>query len=72
MRFLYSPDDYSPTFDIESDGNRNFVKLHAIYSIPPDLLQSRKMAIDQSHIDYISGDGWKRILDQRDWLKLKT
>lgn len=29
-RFLWTPNDYSPTYDIESDGKNGFVKLHTV------------------------------------------
>jgi hypothetical protein len=71
-RFLWTPNDYSPTYDIESDGNRGFVKLHAIWDIPPEYQQAKQITIEQHHIDYMSGHGWKKVIEHRDWLKYET
>ncbi len=71
-RFLFTPNDYSPTYDVESDGRRGFVKLHAIWDIPPDWPHAKQIQIAQHHVDYISGPGWAKVLAHRDWLKQET
>lgn len=72
-RFLFTPSDYSPTYDIESDGNRNFVKLHAVWNMPPEYTEAKKIEpIEKHYIDYISGKGWEKVLKHRDWLGLDT
>lgn len=71
-RFLWTPNDYSPTYDVESDGKRGFVKLHTIWSIPPDWPQAETIPVEQFYIDYIKGQGWIKLLAYRDWLKQET
>jgi hypothetical protein len=70
-RFLYTPNDYSPTYDIESDGNRGFVRLHAIWDIPPAWPQARQIPVSQDYIDYIGGIGWGKLLEHFDSLGRK-
>lgn len=60
-RFLHTPNTYSPTYDIETDVNGNFVKLHNIWNIPPDYPEAKKITIEQHYIDYISGEDGKVI-----------
>ena len=71
-RFEFTPNDYSPTYDIESDGDRGFVKLHGLYDLPSGWPERRPIDIEQHHIDYISGDGWIKVLAHKDWLKQET
>jgi hypothetical protein len=71
-RFLFTPSDYSPTYDVESDGQRGFVKLHAVWDIPPGYPEARQLPIAQHFIDYMSGAGWAKVLSHRDSLKLET
>ncbi len=71
-RFLWTPNEYSPTYDIESDGQRGFRKLHAIWTLPPGWPEAKQVPIEQHYIDYISGPGWVEVLTHRDWLKRET
>jgi hypothetical protein len=66
-RVLYTPNDYSPTYDVESDGNGNFVKLHAVWDIPPEY-PSAKQKMEPYHVEYISGSGWEGFLAQQRFL----
>jgi hypothetical protein len=60
-RVLWTPNDFSPTYDVESDGNGNFVKLHAVWDIPPDYPRA-KQTMKPHHLEYISGRGWEDFL----------
>lgn len=71
-RFFWSPSDYSPEYEIESDGKRGFVKLHAIRNLPHGYPEAREIPIEQHYIDFVSGDGWAQVLAQRDWLGQDT
>lgn len=63
-RFLHTPSTYSPTYDIESDDDGGFVKLHAVWDIPPDYPEAKKIdPIEQHYIDYIAKEEWKNISD---------
>jgi hypothetical protein len=66
-RVLYTPNDYSPTYDVESDGNGNFVKLHAVWDIPPEY-PGAKQKMEPHHVEYISGKGWEDFLAQQRFL----
>ena len=67
-RTLYSPNDYSPTYDVESDGAGNFVKLHAVWDLPPDLPQAKQI-MEPHHVKYIiSTDTWQQFLEQQRFL----
>lgn len=70
--FEYTPNDYSPTYILESDGNRNLIKIVSIHTLPTDYPDSSEIPIKQHHIEYFQGSGWKRVLEFRDWLNLKT
>jgi len=61
-RTLYTPSDYSPTYDVESDGAGNFVKLHAVWDIPPEYPEAKQI-MEPHHVEYISGIGWSEFLD---------
>jgi hypothetical protein len=66
-RTLYTPSDYSPTYDVESDGAGNFVKLHAVWDIPPEYPEAKQI-MEPHHVEYISGMGWDKFLDYQRWL----
>lgn len=66
-RTLYTPSDYSPTYDVESDGAGNFVKLHAVWDIPPEYPEAKQI-MEPRHVEYISGMGWDKFLDYQRWL----
>lgn len=61
-RTLYTPSDYSPTYDVESDGAGNFVKLHAVWDIPPEYPEAKQI-MEPHHVEYISGKGWGKFLE---------
>jgi hypothetical protein len=69
QRFIWTPDEYSPVYDLESDGNRHFVKLHAVWNMWPELPGAKQITIEDHHLAYISGPGWEKVLAHRDWLK---
>lgn len=71
-RFLFTPDDFSPTYDLESDGQRGFVQIHAIFDIHPNYDDAQMIPIEQHYIDYISGPGWAKVLAHRDFMKQET
>jgi hypothetical protein len=67
-RVLYAPNDYSPTYDVESDGQGNFVELHAVWDIPP-YWPAAKQIMEPHHRDYItSKSGWDGFLAQQKFL----
>ena len=66
-RVLYTPSDYSPTYDVESDGAGNFVKLHAVWGVEPGL-PGAKQIMAPHHLEYISGDGWEQFLEHQRFL----
>lgn len=66
-RTLYTPSDYSPTYDVESDGAGNFVKLHAVWDIPPEYPEAKQI-MQPHHVEYICGKGWSEFLDYQRWL----
>jgi hypothetical protein len=66
-RILYTPSDFSPTYDVESDGAGNFVKLHAVWDIPPEYPEAKQI-MEPHHVEYISGKGWDKFLDYQRWL----
>ena len=73
MRFFYTPNDHSPTYELESDGNRRFVRILNIYELPPECSSTnKKLPITVHHEAYFHGDGWAKVLRQRDWLGLQT
>ena len=65
-RTLYTPNDYSPTYDVESDGAGNFVKLHAVWDIPPEYPEAKQI-MKPRHVEYISGEGWDEFLAHQRW-----
>lgn len=67
-RTLYTPNAYSPTYDVESDGNGNFVKLHAVWDLPPDYPEAKQI-MKPLHLEYITSEyGWQQFLKERRWL----
>ena len=73
MQFYFTPCDYSPTYLLESDGNRNFRKIVKIYSVPPDYPDAEEIPIDKHFVDYFeNGGGWQKVLKHRDWLNVPT
>jgi hypothetical protein len=64
-RYLYTPSDYSPTYDVESDGNGSFVKLHAVWNIPPDYPDALQI-MEQLHVEYITSESnWQTYLEHQ-------
>ncbi len=72
MKFYYSPCDYSPEYYLESDGKRNLIKIISISSIEHDLPNSKNIPVEECHYQYFKETGWKKVLDNRDWLGLQT
>jgi hypothetical protein len=67
-RNLYTPSDYSPTYDVESDEAGNFVKLHAVWDVPPDYPQAKQI-MEPLHLEYITSEsGWQKFLEEQRWL----
>ncbi len=67
-RHIYTPSDYSPTYDIETDRAGNFVKLHSVWDVPPHYPQAKQI-MERLHLEYITNsEGWQKFLDQQRWL----
>lgn len=61
-RFFWTPNDFSPTYDVETDGNGNFVKLHALWDIPPQTWpEAKQLPVTEGHIKYVSGEGFEKM-----------
>lgn len=72
MRFYFTPNAHSPTYDVESDGNRHFVELHAVWDTHPNFRYAKKLNVEPYYLEFIMGDGWQEVLLKRDGLGLKT
>jgi len=67
-RTLYTPSDYSPTYDVESDGAGNFVKLHEVWDVDPELPQAKRIMSDV-HLKCITSESsWQTYLEHQRWL----
>lgn len=48
----WTPNDYSPTYQIEVDENYDFVRLIAIFNLPPEYPEAKNIPIEDGYIEY--------------------
>lgn len=64
----WTPNDYSPTYVFDVDGNGEFLKLNKIFNLPAGYKDRQEIAIEQHQIDYISGEGFEKYKSYRRWI----
>jgi hypothetical protein len=59
---IFWPNDFSPAYDVEYNDKKEFVRLNAVWSLPPDYPGAYQVDIEQHYIDYIKDTAWDDVL----------